>query len=97
MLYFRLISPMLEFTTPFSVEASAVKLVIEASVALSELENIPTVNVSKTFAVSGVDLLRYNASASAKVREVEVELEKKSGLKSIPLKFGLGAVAIYYL
>jgi hypothetical protein len=41
--------------------------------------------------------LRYKASASCRVNEVE--LEKKSGLKSIPLKDGLGAVlisAIYF-
>ena len=57
---------------------------------------IPTVNVSKTFAVSATLLLRYKVSASSTVKDVEVE--KKLGLKFIPLKFGLGAVfvAIYF-
>jgi hypothetical protein len=62
---------------------------VDACRALAE---IPTVNVSKTLAVSATVLLRYKASASESVNEVE--LVKKSGLKSIPLKLGLGAVFV---
>ena len=61
-------------------------------VACKAFAEIPTVKVSKTLAVSAVALLRYKASASSKVSDVE--LEKKSGLKSIPLKLGLGAVFV---
>ena len=60
------------------------------------LAEIPAENVSKTLAVSATVLLRYKASASCRVNDVE-EL-KKFGLKSIPKKDGLGAVlvAIYF-
>jgi hypothetical protein len=48
------------------------KEVIVAVVACRALAEIPTVNVSKTFAVSAVALLRYKASASETVNEVEL-------------------------
>jgi hypothetical protein len=53
---------------------------------------IPTVKVSYTFAVSGDVLLRYKESAWDSVNPVDVL--KKLGLKSIPLKLGLGAVLL---
>ena len=68
------------------------EVVMVAVVACSAFAKIPTVKVSKTLAVSAVALLRYKASASESVNEVE--LVKKSGLKSIPLKLGLGAVFV---
>jgi hypothetical protein len=50
---------------------------MEAVFAPIAVADMPTVKVSKTFAVSDTVLLRYKASASESVNEVD--FEKKSG------------------
>ena len=84
--------PTLSTESEVRVPNTSKEVVMVAVVAWSALAIIPTVKVSKTLAVSGVDLFKYKASASSTVSADDVV--KKDGLKSIVLKFGLGAVFV---
>ena len=81
-------------STEFEVKLpnTSKEVLMVAVVASSAFVKIPAAKVSKTLAVSGVDLFKYKASASSRVSAVDVV--KKDGLKSIVLKFGLGAVLV---